>query len=70
MWPINPIVEPPLVWKLMHLQPLYKGTEYISKEGVDVSGRLFADGLCLPSGSSLTMEDQDRIIDIIFSLVK
>jgi pyridoxal phosphate-dependent aminotransferase EpsN len=27
-----------------------------------VSERIFATGLCLPSGSSLTDDDQDRVI--------
>jgi len=30
---------------------------------------LFINGLCLPSGSSLTEGDQVRIIDIILSLL-
>ena len=35
--------------------------------GGDVSGRLFERGLCLPSGSSLTDEDQDRVVATILS---
>ena len=55
-------------WKPMHLQPLYKEFEYyLSNEG-DVSQRLFHDGLCLPSGTSLSNKDQEKIIDIILSI--
>jgi pyridoxal phosphate-dependent aminotransferase EpsN len=53
-------IESRPVWKPMHLQPLYKGCEYVSTSHEDVAKRLFEQGLCLPSG---------RIIDIILSLV-
>jgi len=33
--------------------------------GGAVSERLFQRGLCLPSGSSLTAEDQDRVTSIV-----
>ena len=35
----------------------------------DDPAELFENGLCLPSGSSLSEENQNRIIDIILSLV-
>jgi len=62
-------IESRPVWKPMHLQPLYKKCEYIKNDDRDVSAELFENGLCLPSGSSLSEEDQGRIIDIILSLV-
>ena len=40
-------IEARPIWKPMHLQPVFKGTEYY---GRGVSDRLFRDGLCLPSG--------------------
>lgn len=58
-------IEARPVWKPMHLQPLYKGCEYVTVGNEDVSKRLFENGLCLPSGSNLSPEDQDRVIDII-----
>jgi len=60
-------IESRPVWKPMHLQPLYKNFNYISKDGLDVCGRLFEYGLCLPSGSDLSESDQGRVIDIILS---
>jgi len=63
-------IESRPVWKPMHLQPLYKDFDYISKDGADVSGRLFGDGLCLPSGSNLSKADQGRVIDIMLSLLE
>jgi pyridoxal phosphate-dependent aminotransferase EpsN len=62
-------IESRPVWKPMHMQPLYKKYEYIRSDDRDVSAELFENGLCLPSGSSLSEGDQGRIIDIILSLV-
>ena len=61
-------IESRPVWKSMHLQSLYNECEYISDHR-DVSAELFENGLCLPSGSSLSEKDQNRIIDIILSLL-
>ena len=63
-------IEARPVWKPMHMQPLYKKCEYIKSDVQDVSAELFENGLCLPSGSSLSEGDQGRIIDIILSLMK
>ena len=62
-------IESRPVWKPMHLQPFYNGYEYIKAGHEDISAKLFQNGLCLPSGSSLTEGDQGRIIDIILSLL-
>jgi dTDP-4-amino-4,6-dideoxygalactose transaminase len=51
------------VWKPMHLQPLFRDAPYFPHApGEDVSRGLFETGLCLPSGSNLTPEQQDRVI--------
>ncbi len=63
-------IESRPVWKPMHMQPLYKNCEYVKSNSEDIAAKLFANGLCLPSGSSLTIDEQDRIINIIFSLIK
>ena len=63
-------IEARPVWKPMHMQPFYKGCNYMTLDQEDVSLMLFENGLCLPSGSNLTNEDQSRIIDIIYSTVK
>lgn len=55
-------IEARPVWKPMHLQPVFAGAPVF---GGEVSARLFRDGLCLPSGSSLTADDQDRVIAVI-----
>jgi len=63
-------IESRPVWKPMHMQPLYEKYEYVKSDARDVSAELFENGLCLPSGYSLSEEDQSRIIDIILSLLK
>jgi dTDP-4-amino-4,6-dideoxygalactose transaminase len=55
-------IESRPIWKPLHLQPLFKGCEII---GGQVAADLFARGLCLPSGSSLTQTDRDRIVTTI-----
>ncbi len=56
-------IEARPVWKPMHLQPLFAGAPYFPHApGDDVSARLFAAGLCLPSGSNLTGEQLARVI--------
>lgn len=58
------LIEARPVWKPMHLQPLFAGAEYFAHEpGRDVSAGLFHNGVCLPSGSNLSEEQQDRVID-------
>ncbi len=51
-------IEARPVWKPMHMQPLFKGAQVV---GGGVSERLFRDGLCLPSGSSMSDADVDRV---------
>jgi dTDP-4-amino-4,6-dideoxygalactose transaminase len=53
-------IESRPVWKPMHLQPVFAGCEVA---GGGVSERLFREGLCLPSGSNLTVPDRDRVIE-------
>lgn len=57
-------IESRPVWKPMHLQPVFADTPMI---GGAVAERLFATGLCLPSGSGLTEADIDRVCDAVES---
>jgi pyridoxal phosphate-dependent aminotransferase EpsN len=52
-------VESRQLWKPMHLQPVFQRCAYY---GNGVSEKLFDNGLCLPSGSSLTQDDLDFIV--------
>lgn len=55
------------VWKPMHLQPVFKEYDFITakKDGTSVSEDLFNRGVCLPSDTKMTEEEQERVIDII-----
>jgi pyridoxal phosphate-dependent aminotransferase EpsN len=59
-------IESRPVWKPMHRQPLFAGCQYFTHgEEESVSDRLFEQGICLPSGSSLSQADQERVIRTI-----
>jgi dTDP-4-amino-4,6-dideoxygalactose transaminase len=55
-------IESRPLWKPMHLQPIFKNYPFY---GSKVSENLFENGLCLPSGSNLTENDKNRIIDVL-----
>ena len=58
-------IESRPLWKPMHLQPVFRDAPYY---GAKVSEKLFNNGLCLPSGSNLTVADLDRVTSVIRSL--
>ncbi len=69
------------IWKPMHLQPVYRMSPFVTREGngrgrsnayisreesqIDVGADLFARGLCLPSDNKMTKEEQEKVIEII-----
>ncbi len=57
-------IESRPLWKPMHMQPLFK--ESLAVED-GTSEKLFQQGICLPSGSSLSNEEVERICEIIRS---
>jgi dTDP-4-amino-4,6-dideoxygalactose transaminase len=57
-------IEARPLWKPMHLQPIFASHHAF---GGGVSARLFERGLCLPTGSSLTEEDQDRVVATVLA---
>jgi dTDP-4-amino-4,6-dideoxygalactose transaminase len=52
-------IETRPVWRPMHTQPLFASADVV---GGAVAERLYETGLCLPSSSSLTESDQERVI--------
>jgi len=56
-------IEARPVWKPMHQQPLFRGAPYFMHAERDVSANLFEAGICLPSGSNLTPDQQARVIE-------
>ncbi|MDH3683957.1 MAG: DegT/DnrJ/EryC1/StrS family aminotransferase, partial [Acidimicrobiia bacterium] len=53
-------VEARQVFKPMHAQPVFADHERV---GGEVADELFARGVCLPSGSTLTAEEQGIVIE-------
>lgn len=59
-------IEARPVWKPLHLQPLFEECKFYPHAEDDVvSERLFAEGLCLPSGSNMTVGEQERVIETL-----
>ena len=54
-------IESRPLWKPMHLQPVFAGAPFYGNE---TSENLFAQGLCLPSGSNLTNAEFERIFAV------
>jgi dTDP-4-amino-4,6-dideoxygalactose transaminase len=57
-------IEARPAWKPMHLQPVFADAATV---GGAVAEHIFATGLCLPSGSSLSDDDQQRVIDTLLA---
>ena len=69
------------IWKPMHMQPIYRMNGFVTREGdgrastnayiaggvSDVGMDIFDRGLCLPSDNKMTVEQQNRVIEIVKS---
>lgn len=67
------------IWKPMHMQPVFRMNPFITREGngraktnayidsqsANVGSDIFERGLCLPSDNKMTVEEQEKIIEII-----
>ncbi len=67
------------IWKPMHMQPMYRMHEFVTREGsgrcrtnayiagscTDIGADIFERGLCLPSDNKMTAEQQDAIISVV-----
>lgn len=63
-------IESRPVWKPLHLQPLFEGCEfYAHSETEAVSETLFANGICLPSDTKMTVKEQQRVIDVVMQVI-
>jgi dTDP-4-amino-4,6-dideoxygalactose transaminase len=62
----NDNIESRPTWKPLHLQPVFKHHKYF---GADVGANIFNNGICLPSGSSLTDDDFSRIFACLDRLI-
>lgn len=68
------------IWKPMHMQPIYRMHRFVTKHGngrgksnayiagettLDVGADIFERGLCLPSDNKMTVEQVDKVCDIV-----
>lgn len=74
------------IWKPMHMQPIYRMNEFVTREGngraktnayisggslgingkpLDVGMDIFQRGLCLPSDNKMTVDEQNKVIEIV-----
>jgi pyridoxal phosphate-dependent aminotransferase EpsN len=60
-------IESRPIWKPMHLQTLYRDADCY---GGSIAEDLFRRGICLPSSSSLSVEEQARVIQVIRATAK
>lgn len=64
-------IEARPMWKPLHMQSLFKEKKYYPhSKNEDVSQYLFQSGICLPSGSNMLAEDQQRVIQSILKAVE
>ena len=55
-------IETRPVWRPMHMQPVFADAPRV---GGEVAERIFANGICLPSSSSLSRADQSRVVEAV-----
>ena len=68
------------IWKPLHMQPVYRMNAFVTRNGngrartnayikekgyVDIGEDIFRRGLCLPSDNKMTMEQVDKVVEII-----
>jgi dTDP-4-amino-4,6-dideoxygalactose transaminase len=60
-------IESRPLWKPMHLQPVFQLFPYYGRK---VAGNLFENGLCLPSGSNLSANELERVLEVIKKVMR
>ena len=65
-------IESRPVWKPMNMQPVFENCDFITvlHKEKSVGQELFENGVCLPSDTKMTEEEQDRVIEVIKALFK
>ena len=58
------------LWKPMHAQPVFAQCAYVTAGESSISDDLFDRGVCLPSDTKMTMEDVDRVCEVIRKVFK
>lgn len=60
------VIEARPLWKPMHQQPVFANYPVYAS---GVSSKLFNTGICLPSGSNMTAQKVERVVDLLKSLI-
>ncbi|MGG0459568.1 aminotransferase class I/II-fold pyridoxal phosphate-dependent enzyme [Bacillus mycoides] len=64
-------IEARPMWKPLHVQSLFKRKKYYPhSKNEDVSQYLFQSGICLPSGSNMLVEHQQRVIQGVLKAIE
>ena len=61
-------IESRPVWKPMHMQPVFEKYDFIKVDNKPISEDLFERGVCLPSDTKMTKEEQEVVINTIKKL--
>jgi len=61
-------IESRPIWKPMSMQPFYSANDFIFASDTPIGRDLFARGLCLPSDTKMTLDEQSRVCDLIVGL--
>ncbi|TKD70814.1 DegT/DnrJ/EryC1/StrS family aminotransferase [Pseudalkalibacillus hwajinpoensis] len=60
-------IEARPVWKPLHLQPLFQNNRFYKHSSECVCEKLYRTGICLPSGTSMSEEEQQRVITLLLA---
>lgn len=64
-------IESRPIWKPMHLQPIFQNNLYFSHKAEEsISEKIYNQGICLPSDSKMTNDQQQRVIEIVQGFFK
>ena len=61
-------IEARHLWKPMHMQPVFSNCKFICAGETAVSEELFERGVCLPSDTKMTSEQQNRVCEAVKKL--
>lgn len=64
-------IESRHIWKPMHMQPFYKEYKFFNHNDENeesISEKVFRNGVCLPSDTKMTIEEQWKVINLIKGL--
>ncbi len=59
-------IESRPLWKPMNSQPIFEGCSYFKhNDNISIGDDLFTRGVCLPSGTAMSEEELDRVIEVV-----